>query len=143
MDFSKVLDHQTGTFTFPPEWRDDPDSDWLKWVSPELRQQGGAPSKMMASALERMPQDHPQREEVQRVYESIVELQMKEIKKKMKKGSQSAQQVGMELTVNNLKTAKQYNGRKVLLVEWVREKERWRCKLDDGEYIGVNPRNLY
>ena len=143
MDYSKVLDQQTGTFTFPPEWRDDPDSDWLKWVDPELRKQGGAPSKMMASALKRMPEDHHQREEVQRVYDSIVALQMEEIRKKVNKGSQSAQQVGMKLTVNNLKNAKQYNGRTVLLCEWVIDKERWRCKLDDGEYIGVQPRNLY
>ena len=143
MDYSKVLDPQTGTFTFPPEWRDDPEGDWLKWVDPELRKQGGAPSKMMASALKRMPDDHPQREEVQRVYDSVVELQMAQIKKQMNKNVKSAQQVGMTLEVNNLKNAKQYNGRKVLLCEWVKEKDRWKCKLDDGEYIGVNPRNLY
>ena len=97
----------------------------------------------MASALKRMPVDHAQREEVQRVYDSIVELQMAEIKKQVKKGSKSAQQVGMTLTVGNLKTATQYNGRTVLLAEWLRDKERWKCKLDDDEYICVNPRNLY
>ena len=143
MSFEKVAGKESGTLLFPPEWRDDPDGDWLKWVDPELRKQGGVPSKFMASALQRMPQDHPQREEVQRVYDQVVELQMEEIKKKINKSSKSAQQVGMELTVNNLKTAKQYNGQKVLLCEWIKHKERWRCKLDDGEYIGVHPRNLY
>jgi hypothetical protein len=143
MNYKKVIDKETGTLTFPPDWRDDPEGEWLKWVEPELRQQGGAPAKLMASALQRMPEDHPQREEVQRVYDSIVELQMAEIKKQMNKNVKAAQQVGMTLEVNNLKTASQYNGRKVLLCEWVNEKGRWKCKLDDGEYIGVNPRNLY
>jgi len=143
MDFKKVLDKNTGTFTFPREWRDDPESDWLKWVDPQLRKEGGAPAKLMASALKHMPDDHMQREDVQRVYDTIVELQMEEIKKQMKKGVQSAQQIGMTLTVNNLKTATQYNGKKVLLSEWVKEKERWSCRLENGEYIGVNPRNLY
>ena len=143
MNYKKMIDKETGTFTFPPDWRDDPEGEWLRFVDPELRQQGGAPAKLMASALKNMPEDHPQREEVKRVYDKIVDLQMAEIKKQMNKNVKAAQQVGMTLEVNNLKKASQYNGRKVLLCEWVKEKGRWKCKLDDGEYIAVNPKNLY
>lgn len=142
MDYSKVLDEKTGTITFPPEWRDDPDGDWLKWVEPEMRKKGGNPSQFMASALLRMPADHPQREEVQRVYDNIVNLQKQKLKEHLKKTTLSAQQYGMTLTITGLAQQKDLNGQKVVLEEWVKDKERWRCKLPNGEYVGVRPKNL-
>lgn len=142
MDFSKILDAQTGTITFPREWRDDPESDWLKFVDPELRKHGGSPSKFMASALKNMPHDHPQRDEVQHLFDRIIDLQTEKIKEQLGKDKMCAQQFGMTLTIVGLKSNPEHNGKKVYLAEWVPEKERWRCKLPSGEYIGVRPRNL-
>ena len=142
MDYSKVLDAQTGIITFPPDWRDNPDGDWLKWVDPELRKQGGMPSKFMTSALKRMPADHPQRDEVQNLFDQIIELQTAKIKEQLGKDKFRAQQFGMTLTVVGLKSNPEHNGKKVYLAEWVAEKERWKCSLPSGEEIGVRPRNL-
>jgi len=142
MDYSKVLDAQTGTLTFPPDWRDNPDSDWIKYCDPELRKEGGIPSKFMASALKRMPSDHPQRDEVQRLFDQIIELQTAKIKEELTKDKMCAQQFGMTLTLVGLKSSPEHNGKQVYLAEWVPEKDRWRCKLPSGEFLGVRPRNL-
>ena len=143
----KVMDDTTGTLRFPPEWRSDPDSDWLKHVDPELRAKGGAPSELMASALKRMPADHPQREEVDRVYNQIQDLQKKKLEdaqaKQAKKGQVAAQQACMTLTLQHLKANPEHNGKQVYLEEWVVDRERWRCRLPSGEIIGVRPRNLF
>ena len=94
----------------------------------------------MMSALARMPQDHPQREEVQRVLNNVLEFQQKKISEKEPK---RAQQAGMTCIVFGLQSDTGLNGTQVYLQEWVPEKERWKCKvLGTNTYIGVKPKNL-
>lgn len=143
MNFAKAMDETTGTITFPPEWRDNPDGDWVKHVAPELRQKGGSPSQFMASALDRMPEDHPQRDDVQRVLNEVLTLQQAE---RSKKESKRAQQYGMTCVVFGLTATPQHNGKEVRLEEWLPDEGRWKCSVTrggkKGESLGVRPKNL-
>tara|TARA_X000001036_G_scaffold117286_2_gene110726 strand:- start:2014 stop:2490 length:477 start_codon:yes stop_codon:yes gene_type:complete len=49
---------------------------------------------------------------------------------------------GKKYILGGLKLRPELNGQSVTLLQWVGEKRRWRCKLDDGNVLGVKSENL-